>query len=225
MTRVEDRLEALRGQLEERVVDDFEAVIARRAPRRRRAAIAIGVAAATVGVAGAGWFLAGVLTGPAAKEATGGHPSPAGQIRVTAPSPPPCGPGQRLLSLPQARSELGSKLLLSSTPDANASNVKTVAICDPQHIVTVFNNGASVDITYDVKPDDWKAAVADDPNESELGMVHGSPAWVIMPRTGKYPANGAVTFNIKDTEIVVGGNTHLGVDALLAIARSIPRGQ
>jgi len=151
-----------------------------------------------------------------------------GQVDPIRSSDPPCGVAtQRLLTLEQAQDQLGPKLLLPSEANASAANLKVVAICsrpvEALQLVVVFDNGVWIDEspTYGHRLHPHKA-VADDPNESRLGHVNGTPVYEITPAQGNFPRRGAVYLSIGNRDVVVVGNTVLSVDELEAIAASIP---
>jgi len=129
------------------------------------------------------------------------------------------------MTLPEAQRTFASKLLLPSDPNATNSNVKTVAACsvDEAKVIVVYDNGVWVDeSSWDGPDPNPEKSVADDPNESVVGMVNGQSVFVVTPAQGQFPRDGAVYMKIDERQVIVVGNTSLSVDELEAIAASIP---
>lgn len=240
MARVIDELDGLRASLQEHIYSDFEHVVARSRRTRRRRTISAGAGMLLVAT-GIGFVigtsrtdgvdrLRATQTAPSSTANAPGATTPTGSISANngqtrlAITDPPCGtPTQQLLTLDGARAQLGDQLVLPTDPNANESNVDEVAVCPSETIITFATGVWVIFMPAPTVTPDWKKAVAADANESQLGSVHGSDAWVITPDQA-IGRRGSVTFINGNAQVIVEGNSHLPADSLLQIAESLPRG-
>lgn len=229
MESVNEQLESLGRSMRNLSVRSFDSIIARHRQRQRRRRRAVAIAGAAVVCAVVASSSAAILLRPAPVTQVDASHDNSPTMRRNAQSTlgnayPPCGSeSQQFLTLPEAEKQLGAKLLLPSEPNANSSNVKTVAVCPGgDQIIVVFNNGVWVfRMPNPGSAPDWKSFAANDPNEAKVGSVNGRSALIITPSQTQ-DRRGSVTVVVNGVQLVVVGNTTLSADELIRIAESVP---